>query len=417
MNLISGVCGGLIGLNLMTSGAEQKWTIHEWGTFTSLQNERGISVGGINTDDEPVPSFVYQFSRMLPTSETPMLFFKGVPNCDRDVTMRMETPVIYFHPPKTAAGTTSTVDVNVRFNGGWLSEFYPKAELTGMDRDTNGAPRFGPLRSDSITGLTWAGLKVGGDWPMIETSEHVWTSPRAVDAAEVQTAEKEAERFLFYRGVAHIDAPIRVVRNRDELYLYSNLFENEKRFGIQNLWLVDIRRDGKIAFRTLPPTTFYPYLKPDAADKATRHTAATFPDNEFSTDNLDKLKASLKAALIADGLYDDEAQALLNTWQVSYFKSPGLRLFFLVPREWTDHYLPLSVSVPADVNRVMVGRIELVTPEQRERLRTLSNLTPAQIAADRDQLATNYMAGALRAQHDGKVDEQAVSKWIQQVED
>ena len=33
--------------------------VHEWGTFTSLQNEKGEAIGGINVDDEPVPAFVH----------------------------------------------------------------------------------------------------------------------------------------------------------------------------------------------------------------------------------------------------------------------------------------------------------------------------------------------------------------------
>jgi hypothetical protein len=28
--------------------------VHEWVTFTSLQDEQGNAIGGINTDDEPV---------------------------------------------------------------------------------------------------------------------------------------------------------------------------------------------------------------------------------------------------------------------------------------------------------------------------------------------------------------------------
>jgi len=68
------------------------------------------------------------------------------------------------------------------------------------------------------------------------------------------------------------------------------------------------------------------------------------------------------------GLFDDEASALLRTWELSYFKSAGLRLFFLVPPPWVNHYLPLQISVPAETKRVMIGRIELVTPQQRKLL-------------------------------------------------
>src|SRR4051794_36163830 len=34
--------------------------VHEWGTLTCLQNERGEAIGGINADDEPVPPFVHR---------------------------------------------------------------------------------------------------------------------------------------------------------------------------------------------------------------------------------------------------------------------------------------------------------------------------------------------------------------------
>ena len=37
---------------------------------------------------------------------------------------------------------------------------------------------------------------------------------------------------------------------------------------------------------------------------------------------------TLLSALVAEGLYTDEARALLNTWELSYFKSTGLRVFF-----------------------------------------------------------------------------------------
>ncbi len=85
------------------------------------------------------------------------------------------------------------------------------------------------------------------------------------------------------------------------------------------------------------------------------------------------LHADMHKALTVDGLYDDEATALLSTWERAYFKSPGLRLFYVVPREWTDDRLPLTVSVPADINRVMMGRIELVSDAQRALIDEIKN--------------------------------------------
>jgi hypothetical protein len=81
----------------------------------------------------------------------------------------------------------------------------------------------------------------------------------------------------------------------------------------------------------------------------------------------------MHAALVADGLFADEATAMLETWRRAYFHSPGLRVFYVVPRAWTDHTLPLELSAPAQIERVMVGRIELISPEQREGLAKLAS--------------------------------------------
>ncbi|MBW3600836.1 MAG: hypothetical protein KY475_26665 [Planctomycetes bacterium] len=103
---------------------------------------------------------------------------------------------------------------------------------------------------------------------------------------------------------------------------------------------------------------------------------ATFPaqfrPEEYSNNNLAELRSTIKATLIADGLFADEAEAMLNPWELGYFRSPGLRLFFLLPRTWTDAVLSLELSHDADVVRTMVGGIELVTPEHRRLLNRIS---------------------------------------------
>ena len=71
------------------------------------------------------------------------------------------------------------------------------------------------------------------------------------------------------------------------------------------------------------------------------------------------MRAALKRALIRQGLYADEAESMLETWKASYFQKPGLRVFYIVPREWVEYFLPLKFSVPARVDRVIVGRIDL----------------------------------------------------------
>ena len=343
-------------------------TVHEWGTFTSLQDETGRAIGGINTDDEPVPAFVHDVAGLLlikPT-EMPQGFSKGVASCHPDVTMRLETPVVYFHAP---AGFHTPMDVHVCFQGGWLTQFYPQAAAV-----TPGIPeggwRFGHLTDHTLGSLDWHGLRVDvkGDGP--DTTDRVWLSPRAVQANGVQTQGGEQEKFLFYRGVGHLDAPLRVARSADgkTLNVWSGDTLSARPLPIGKLWLVDIRADGTAAYRTLEAV-------PSAEGKPDRPLAsmpADFAAGDYAAATPNRLRADLRAALVMDGLFGDEADALLNTWEVSYFKSAGLRLFFLVPQPWTDAVLPLTVSGVPTITRVMVGRIELVTPQQRDLLARLA---------------------------------------------
>ena len=374
--------------------------VHEWGTFTSLQDESGRAIGGINTDDEPVPRFVHRVSGSLlqSPSEVPLIFFQGAPACHPDVTMRLETPVLYFHLPQ---GQTALPRVNVtaQFRGGWLTEFYPDAvvDAPGVE-DSDRATSFGPLRADTVGTLTWRDLDVGVSGSGPRTKEHVWTSPRDVTAASVRTRKGEVEKFLFYRGVAHIDAPIAVSRvGVAGLALRAQLPAELATSGVlelRSLWLVDIAPTGRVAFRSLPASAL------DATGNTPGTISAEFAPGDYAENNRATLEDSLKQALIAEGLFDDEAQALLSTWELSYFKSPGLRLFFIVPRAWTDRYLPLAVSAPAQITRVMVGRIELVTPTQRDLLGKIARLPKAQIDAESEALRESFYENLSDRSHD-----------------
>jgi hypothetical protein len=60
----------------------------------------------------------------------------------------------------------------------------------------------------------------------------------------------------------------------------------------------------------------------------------------------------------------------VNTWKDSWFADEGLRVFYLLPRAWTDATLPLEIDPkPQAVVRVMVGRAEVITHELENRLR------------------------------------------------
>lgn len=389
----------LVLLTFRAGAEDKKWAIHEWGTFTSLQNESGEALGAINTDDEPVPEFVHRIGYELVqrSSQMPNFFSKGIAPCHPDVTMRLETPVIYFHPP-TPQTKADAATVSVKFRGGWLTEFFPKADPTAPGLIVSKSPTsdqisynpFAALHSSMESKLEWNDLEIGGALRNLpQTTDHVWTSPRAVQTSPILAKNGEGEKFIFYRGIAHIDAPLKISHdtNSGELLFRSYLPEVHpaKPLAVRAMWLVDIRRNGEVAFRTLPSISL-----DNNSKKILTHTSPEFASDDFSTGNLAKLRNSLQHELVADGLFTDEAEGLLNTWEVSYFKSPGLRVFFLVPREWTDFYLPLETSLAADINRVMVGRIELITPDQRKTLTRISQFSISRIQFEARSMAANF---------------------------
>src|SRR5882672_8483094 len=102
-----------------TARANDQLVVHEWGTFTSLQNSGGAPIGGINIDDEPLPSFVHNLNPfiLIQPHAVSRYLSKGAPERHPFVTLRLETPVIYFHPPR---GQTQPfhVDVDVAMHGG-----------------------------------------------------------------------------------------------------------------------------------------------------------------------------------------------------------------------------------------------------------------------------------------------------------
>ena len=72
------------------------------------------------------------------------------------------------------------------------------------------------------------------------------------------------------------------------------------------------------------------------------------------------------------GLTAMESRALLNTWYNGYFIEGGLKAFWILPRAMVDRILPLSITpAPDKIERVIVGRSEILTPEFEQALYTV----------------------------------------------
>lgn len=385
----AGALGILFALSLAAAEPEKQapsssFVAHEWGTFTALQDDEGQELAGINIDDEPVPAFVhnlapYLLNNPILSNEHWVNRQKGVPRQHPRVTLRLETPVIYFYPG-SGKSLPKQVDVSTTFLGGWLTEFYPYAEakLPGLGDEIF---NFGPLTPNTRGSLHWRDVQLNTGAHGPETDEQVWLAPRRVKAVDLSVtnpggneesnATTESERYLFYRGVAHQRAPLRVVTDREAnaIQVYANFDDVlcKTTAQVRAAWLVDIRPDGHLAFRRLPQ-----FDVSGDANHLVAETSRRFSAGDYASDNPKELHTDMHAALVAEGLFDEEATAMLSTWQRAYFQTPGLRLFFSVPRVWTDHYLPLEITGEPRVARVMMGRIELITDAQRRLLATIA---------------------------------------------
>ena len=88
------------------------------------------------------------------------------------------------------------------------------------------------------------------------------------------------------------------------------------------------------------------------------------------TASVASLEEELRAALVRQGLYADEARAMVATWHDSWFEE-GSRLIYILPTAQVNAILPVKVApAPEHMVRVFVGRMELITPATRQAIET-----------------------------------------------
>jgi len=337
---------------------EPSLVVHEWGTITSQHHNNGLVAGGMNVieTNEVVPDFVHRIKDdvLRDVDKNPRA------DANHSVTMRLETPVMYFHP-SASFDQTQPINVSVEFHGGLLNEFYPDAETSyeGIKfYQSKGAERAErtELTEQTVGTLQWWNLSLGGPWPGPQTHAVQWTAPRQVQAVDLRAHNGESERYLFYRGVAHLHSLLRTKHDIQTRHV-TVLSPTDSSVGaltLPSVWLVRVGSNGRLAFKEVGALTLT--ADPEAV---LAEVSADFPEQALSGEHVGRLRASLREALVANGLFPDEADAMLNTWQHAYFQREGTRLMFIVPRAWVDAHLPLTISVPAEIVRVFIGRIDL----------------------------------------------------------
>jgi hypothetical protein len=182
----------------------------------------------------------------------------------------------------------------------------------------------------------WPGARA--QLPVEPRPSHYYPA-RATDAALLRSSaggRQQYERFLFYRGVGNVTLPATAQR-RDERVLVRST----SGLALGAAILLE-KREGVLAWHVA------------ALDEEVEALALPAPGR-----GQPELEATLVGALVAQGLYEKEALAMVACWSDTWF-GDGLRLIYFLPRVVTDRLLPLTlVPRPARLERVMVGRIEL----------------------------------------------------------
>lgn len=325
---------------------ENRLVAHEWGTFTTIAGEEGSALEWRPLHGaSDLPTFVYQLNK--PDRKGLRHTYAG--KYSLEALVRMETPVIYFY-----ADRETIVSAKVNFPSGKITEWFPQARFVNSGIDWG---RFTVLPNATT------------ELPVEKAASHYYPA-RETDAALLRVCgdkQTQYEKFLFYRGVGNFQPPVSVKLEGEHLSL-KNLSSEKIAEAI-----VFANDQGKKAFQVFD-----------------------LRDNQASVDlsalnqNSNSIGQTLEAMLIAQGLFEKEAKAMIKTWRNSWFEE-GLRVFYLLPRKITDTVLPLQIEPqPQELVRVLVCRSEIITPAMekslQESVRQLQSTSPEERRAAEENI-------------------------------
>ena len=316
--------------------------VHEWGSINLVQgSDRGV-IGGLTDDQGDLPPFVETWFDQPARARLPMM---------------IEKPIIYFYSKESAV-----YSVRVTCPKGIPTQWYPAVNTYAPTPPRKGQP-MPPMKNGRL------------EWNVITTPNAVrhqmpamddhpwWNIARDTDADVLRVSGKE-EKFLFYRAASQIAPRLRVAaREGGEFDL-----ETGNDAPVRHVYTVAVPESGPVRLRYLPS---FP------APEGTR--VIEFPDPAAAG-------AHLGGVLEAEGLFAKEAAGLVRIWQEAIFARPGLRAMYLMEPADLDAMLPITIQpAPDKLVRVMLVRMECLTPERERNIRDLVRDLGADTYAKRQQ--------------------------------
>lgn len=337
-------------VSLQTLGAD--YIAHEWGTFTSVINKDGKQIQGLHHEEEALPNFVYDLSRVEQTepTEPPRIGFprggggpptRGftpasmnlmpIPTFTEKITQKMETPVIYFYADKKL-----DVKVRVDFPKGVISQWFPNVSSVNPSEEAKNG--YGVWDVEVLTTKTAILPRTSGN--------SIWNPSREVNSNIVKV-NSELEKLIFYRGLGDFKTALKVTEDKNILTLTNN-----SPLDLKGLTLLNHRDDKSELL----------HIKTLEAGESLKVSLSSLKSFQSFTEYKSEAKKVIVEDLVASGLFQDESEAMVNTWEGGYFQTKGLRLLYVLPNEWTEEILPMKLSpAPSSLVRTLVGRIEILT--------------------------------------------------------
>ena len=402
-------------LLLVSTAASHAWPIyqlHEWGTFTTVAGSDGTLLPGLEREEETLPAFAhahigFENGQAPDPAELTRIYQKhgtlGIPSSFKGlgerplagVTVKMETPVIYFHSNEIAP---IRAKVKVGFNGGTISQWYP--QRSGGEKLPEPPPSPDPVKKPtpiSAWTLDFNKPYQGAiEWDidiltpdqtrdaiLFKPGDNVgWLRARQPVTNAVRTTSGEMEGYLFYRGVGRFDPGLKTTVSADETLHLENLT------GGNIPYLIAFETiDGQIRW-----TEKTGGLETGGAISIAESDLKTMPAGIT-----EPLYRAMKTGLAKCGLTDLEARSMVETWWKSYFEAPGLAGLLGAASRSNRPFAAARCFTPTGRDRPGSGRPQRGPPptqgsgmarelaENRRRRRTLELFCSSRSFRSRDQ--------------------------------
>lgn len=319
--------------------AKGPYAIHEWGVFTASRGTRWAKQDMLS-EWASMPSF---FRGTIPGRT----LFNPAELRVNHRPMIVRKPVIFIHNQTLAA-----FDLKVTFPDGKPMIWWPPAV----------EPRTGTTASQ-IKHLRFQGIAVGPEGAKTTNGaalnrialqkvdkDHWVNHLRAVNSSRVTVTGGHlpqynvkgfADQFIYYDGLIPSPKSPTVVRTAEGITLASSSDHD---------W-----HDVLVIERTKDRWRISSWI--DHISKGTQRTPITWEDLTDDKKTIASLGSELNQRLVAAGLFKDEAESLVKTWEAGLFTQDGISMFYRVSQATYDKWLPLEAK-PKPTKIVRVGLVQ-----------------------------------------------------------